>query len=169
MRIRDAELSDAAALVAFLHAHAREPDFNAPLALDEITLTREDEHDAIAAIRAQPRARWLVAEHETGELVGQLAVKPVSTRRALAHVGHLGMSVRHAHRRRGIGRALLTEACAWAPTAGIKRLELAVYASNTAAIALYEQHGFVVEGRRTAYIREGDAYVDDLIMARIYE
>jgi putative acetyltransferase len=77
------------------------------------------------------------------------------------------MSVKHDWRRKGVGRALMTEALAWAPTAGITRVELYVYARNAAAIALYEQLGFVVEGRRRNFIREGDAYLDDLVMARL--
>ncbi|HEY1553489.1 MAG TPA: GNAT family N-acetyltransferase [Kofleriaceae bacterium] len=164
--IRDAVRGDARALVAFVQELAREPDFNAPVAPDELATSVADERDAIEAAAADPRARWLVAE-AGGAIVGQLSIKPASPRRALAHVGVLGMSVRLAHRRRGIGRALLAEAIAWAPAAGITRLELYVYARNTAAIALYERAGFLHEGRRRGYVREGDAYLDDLVMARL--
>lgn len=167
MIIRDAKRGDATALLEFLRELAREPDFNTPVARDELATNLSDERDAIEAAAAHPRARWLVAD-DAGALVGQLSIRPASPRRALAHVGVLGISVRHAQRRRGIGRALLAEAIAWAPTAGVTRIELYVYARNTAAIALYERAGFVHEGRRRGYVREGDAYLDDLVMARLF-
>lgn len=46
------------------------------------------------------------------------------------------------------------------------RVELEVFASNTAAIALYEKLGFVVEGRKSRARKVDGAYDDDLIMAR---
>ena len=54
-----------------------------------------------------------------------------------------------------------------APSAGIKRIELYVYCRNAPAIALYEKFGFAVEGRRKAFIREGNEYLDDFVMARV--
>jgi putative acetyltransferase len=47
------------------------------------------------------------------------------------------------------------------------RLELYVYARNAPAIALYEKLGFAHEGKRAAFIRDGDAFLDDLVMARL--
>ncbi|HSD88662.1 MAG TPA: GNAT family N-acetyltransferase, partial [Kofleriaceae bacterium] len=88
--------------------------------------------------------------------------------RAVRHVATLGMSVKQGWRRKGVGRALLTAALEWAPTAGIKRVELYVYARNAPAIALYEGFGFAIEGRRRNFIREGDAYLDDLVMSRLF-
>ncbi len=77
------------------------------------------------------------------------------------------MSVKQPWRGRGVGRALMTEALAWAPTVGIKRIELYVYVRNAPAIRLYERFGFETEGRRRGFIREGDEYLDDLVMARL--
>jgi putative acetyltransferase len=77
------------------------------------------------------------------------------------------MSVKAGWRRKGVGRELLSAGLEWAPTAGIRRIELYVYARNAPAIALYERFGFATEGRRKEFIREGDGYVDDLIMAKL--
>ena len=166
MIIRDAANSDARELIAIISEALREPGINIPLAPDEFTFTPEEERARIEELTSNPRARWLVAE-DAGALAGELTIKPVSTRRALAHVAVIGMTVRAAFRRRGIGRALLSTAVDWAPTAGYRRVELLVYARNTAAIALYEQLGFEHEGCRRAYIRDGDSYLDDLLMARL--
>lgn len=164
--VREAVPSDAAALLAHLKALAAEPGINIPLAGDEITTTVEQEKSLLADIAESERAIMLVAEAE-GSLVGELSLKAISPRRAVRHVATLGMSVKQAWRGKGVGRALLTEAIAWAPTAGISRIELYVYVRNAPAIALYERFGFVTEGRRRNFIREGDTYLDDFVMARL--
>ncbi|MGE5185446.1 MAG: N-acetyltransferase family protein [Acidobacteriota bacterium] len=166
MILRPAAISDARALLALIREVLAEPGVNIPIAPDEFTFTPEEERARIEELATSSRARLLVAD-EAGELAGELTIRPVATRRALAHVATLGMTVRERWRRRGIGRALLGEALAWATTAGYTRIELNVYARNTAAIALYEQLGFEHEGRRRRFIREGDTYLDDLIMARL--
>lgn len=164
--VREATPSDAAALLAHLKGLAAEPGINIPLAPDELTTTLEQEKALLADISASERAIMLVAEAD-GALVGELSLRAISPRRAVRHVATLGMSVRADWRRKGVGRALLTDALAWAPSAGIKRVELYVYARNAPAIALYESLGFVVEGRRKSFIHEGDAYLDDLVMAKL--
>jgi len=164
--IRHAKPSDAAALVAHLKALAAEPGINIPLAPDELTLTVEQERDALEDLEDSPRATMFVALDDKS-IVGELSVKGISPRRAVAHVATLGMSVVASHRRRGVGELLMREAIAWADAHGFLRLELYVYARNAPAIALYEKLGFTREGRRAAFIRDGDAFLDDLVMARL--
>jgi len=164
--VREATPSDAAALLAHLKALAAEPGINIPLAPDEITMTLEQEKALLADIADSPHAIMLVAEAER-QIVGELSLRSISPRRAVKHVATLGMSVKQDWRGKGVGRALMTDALEWAPTAGIKRIELYVYVRNAPAIALYERFGFVVEGRRKAFIREGDEYLDDFVMARL--
>jgi RimJ/RimL family protein N-acetyltransferase len=163
--VREATSADAAMLVAHLKELAAEPGINVPLAADEI-VTVEQERSILDDFSRSPRAIMLLAQAE-GAFVGELSLKAISSRRAVAHVATLGMSVKQAWRRKGVGRELLSAALEWAPSAAIKRIELYVYARNEAAIALYERFGFAVEGRRKAFIREGDTFLDDLIMARI--
>jgi putative acetyltransferase len=164
--VREASPSDAAALLAHLKALAAEPGINIPLAADEITTTLDQEKALLADIANSPSAIMLVAE-AGGALVGELSLKAISTRRAVKHVATLGMSVRHDWRGKGVGRALMSAALEWAPTAGIKRIELYVYARNAPAIALYEKFGFVTEGKRRSFIREGDVFLDDFVMAKL--
>jgi putative acetyltransferase len=164
--VREATPSDAGLLLAHLKALAAEPGINVPLAPDEVTTTLEQEKALLASIAESDTAIMLVAE-ENGLLVGELSLKAISTRRAVRHVATLGMSVRAEWRGKGAGTALITDALTWAPTAGITRVELYVYARNAPAIALYEKHGFAIEGRRRNFIREGDTYLDDLVMAKL--
>jgi [ribosomal protein S18]-alanine N-acetyltransferase len=59
--------------------------------------------------------------------------------------------VHRDHRRRGIGSTLLAACMAWAANAGASTLRLEVRASNAAALALYQRHGFSTTGVRRAY------------------
>jgi ribosomal protein S18 acetylase RimI-like enzyme len=70
-----------------------------------------------------------------------------------------------AHRRRGIGSALLEEAARWARERGVTKLELHVFPHNEAALALYERFGFEREGYRKRHYRRRDGYVDAILMA----
>ncbi len=60
-------------------------------------------------------------------------------------------AVHPAWRRQGVGRALLTHVLAVADDIGAPNVTLEVRASNTAAIALYENAGFTPAGRRRDY------------------
>lgn len=165
LTVREATVADAATLVAHLRELAAEPGINIPLSPDEV-ISVEHEKAVLKDFHDSPRALMLVAEDDS-QLVGELSVKAVSSRRAVQHVATLGMSVKQTHRRKGVGRALMAAAIDWAPSAGIKRIELYVYARNAPALALYEACGFRIEGTRRGFIREGDTYLDDVVMARL--
>ena len=166
IEIRPAVPDDAAALIAHLKALAHEPGINIPLAPDEITLTVPEERERLASFDDNPRATLLVAMRGA-ELLGELTVRGLSNRRAVQHVASLGMSVRADARGQGVGGALLEAALEWAAEHGFTRVEIYVYARNAPAIALYEKHGFVHEGRRKHFIRDGEQFLDDLVMARV--
>ena len=84
---------------------------------------------------------------------------------ASCHVADLGLMVAASHRRRGVGKALLDQAVAWAEAVDVRKLELHVFPWNEPAIALYESFGFEREGLRKAhYLRDG-VPVDAILMA----
>ncbi|MEO7854210.1 MAG: GNAT family N-acetyltransferase [Rubrivivax sp.] len=110
----------------------------------------------------------LVAERG-GTLLGSAGLHPAGTSPRRRHAMYLGISVAKAHQGQGVGNALMTALCDYADRwAGVLRLELSVYADNQRAIALYQRHGFVVEGRHRAYGLRDGAYVDALAMARLH-
>ncbi len=65
------------------------------------------------------------------------------------------------YRRKGIGSALLNTAFCHAKNSGCERMLLEVRASNTAARAMYEKHGFRQTGIRRRYY---DGTEDAVIM-----
>jgi RimJ/RimL family protein N-acetyltransferase len=79
-----------------------------------------------------------------------------------AHTGDLGMGLLPAYRGRGLGRRLLDETVRRTFAQGLTRIELEVYASNRAAIALYERYGFAHEGRKRRG-RSLDGVTEDIL------
>ena len=72
-----------------------------------------------------------------------------------------GLVVDQDYRRRGIGSALIEACMAWAANAGALSIRLEVRASNAAALALYQRHGFSTVGSRRAYY---SAPVEDAVL-----
>jgi ribosomal protein S18 acetylase RimI-like enzyme len=100
------------------------------------------------------------------EVVGWCDISP-HEREGFTHGGELGMGVRRDVRRRGIGTRLVEEALRSAKERGLERIELEVLASNTPAIKLYENKGFVIEGvKRKA--RKLDGQYDDLVQMALF-
>lgn len=90
-----------------------------------------------------------------------------SSQEGFRHVGRLGMGVLKAYRRRGIGKQLLLDALRAAGKRGLEKVELDVYASNDAAIKLYEKIGFHHEGRKRK-ARQIDGRYDDVIVMGLF-
>jgi len=159
--VRRAVPGDAEALVALAGAVGSEPE--GWLIADSGWRTAGEERRYLRALRRYAHAAVYVAETADG-VVGRLSLAR-DPHPASAHVADLGLMVAAGWRRRGIGRALLEEAVAWAREAGISKLELHVFPHNDPALALYESFGFVREGYRRAHYRRGARYVDAILMA----
>ncbi len=102
-----------------------------------------------------------------GSIVGCATISiPVAVRRR--HVGELGLAVHDAWERRGIGTKLLGSLLELADRwLNLTRIELTVFTDNSQAIALYEKHGFVREGKLERYAFRDGGYADVYAMARL--
>jgi len=159
--IRPAELGDAQALVELGSAIGSEN--GSWLLTTEEWRSVADERRYLRVVRGHPDAAVFVAVEE-GRPIGRLSLSR-DVHPASRHVADLGLMVAGTHRRRGVGRALLDQAVAWAAGAGVQKLELHVFPWNEPAIALYESYGFEREGlRRGQYLRDGTP-VDAILMA----
>jgi ribosomal protein S18 acetylase RimI-like enzyme len=107
----------------------------------------------------------LVSEFD-GAIAGYVKLGPVLPIAATDHVLEVkGLAVSPAHRRRGVGRALMDAAIHEAKARGARRLTLRVLGPNVDARALYAACGFEVEGVvRELFFLDG-RYVDDVLMA----
>jgi RimJ/RimL family protein N-acetyltransferase len=160
--IRKAKPEDAAALVALGTAVGREPE--AWLLNVDGWRSVGDERRYLRALKRHPDAAVFVADDD-GAVVGRLSLAR-DPHGASRHVADLGLMVAATHRRRGIGRALLEQAVAWAAEAGVTKLELHVFPWNEPAIALYDDFGFEREGLRRRHYRRGGQEVDAILMAK---
>lgn len=132
--IRQARTEDSAALVALLaQLFAIETDF----AIDPAVQAR-----GLDLLRGRPDAVILVAEAE-GRVVGMCTVQlTASTARGGLSAGIEDVVVDETVRGRGIGRALLAAAEAWARGRGAVRIALLADETNLPALDFYDRLGF---------------------------
>lgn len=127
--------------------------------------TLEEAVDLVRDYAETPRSALLVAP-AAGAIVGLAQFSPYGHPQQ-RHAGHLAVSVRADWRRKGVGRALLEALLDWARgVEGLRRLSLEVLATNAPAVRLYERLGFAVDGAKREAVRDGDAFIDILLMSR---
>jgi putative acetyltransferase len=87
-----------------------------------------------------------------------------------SHTGYVGVSAHDDHRRRGIGQALMQAVLDLADNwLNLRRLELEVMVDNEAALNLYRNSGFEVEGRKRQAAFRAGRFVDTFVMGRLRE
>jgi ribosomal protein S18 acetylase RimI-like enzyme len=111
------------------------------------------------------RNRCVLGAFIDDRLIGIVGVQQEQPRK-LAHKAFIwGMYVAAAARRRGVGRALLTEALARASQmSGVRQINLGVNATNAAAVALYQRMGFTSFGLERGFMMLEGALHDELHM-----
>ncbi|MGF1702072.1 GNAT family N-acetyltransferase [Photobacterium makurazakiensis] len=108
----------------------------------------------------------LVAECND-EVIGEISLSVQANPRR-KHVADIGMVVRGDRQGQGIGSKLLAAIIELAEQwLAVSRIELTVYTDNSKAIALYEKHGFKIEGHAKNYAFRKGEYVDAYHMARL--
>jgi ribosomal-protein-alanine N-acetyltransferase len=146
VRLEAATSADAAAMAA---AHA-------------VSFDEPWRADALSTLLEGPGAfAQLIREPRTGTVVGFILARAIAGEAEV-----LTLAVDPAHRRSGVGRALVEAAAVIAAAAGAWTLFLEVASDNEAALALYRAAGFTEVGRRRAYYRRGKGAVDALVLRR---
>jgi ribosomal-protein-alanine N-acetyltransferase len=130
-----------------LHAESFEP-------LGERGWTRQE----FAQLLASPGVAGLLLRADGGDAGFALC------RVAADEAELLTIAVRPLHRRRGVGRRLLTAVIDLVREAGAQMLFLDVGADNQAARSLYDAEGFCPVGCRPAYFRRDEGRVADGIV-----
>ncbi|MFF2350222.1 GNAT family N-acetyltransferase [Kitasatospora sp. NPDC058115] len=103
-----------------------------------------------------------------GRIVGYVRVVPPTPLPSNQHVRQIqGLAVDASARGRGLGVALVEEACRVARAQGARKISLRVLGHNAPARALYTRCGFVVEGSLAEEFLIDGSYVDDIWMARL--
>ncbi|MEZ4239423.1 MAG: GNAT family N-acetyltransferase [Myxococcota bacterium] len=135
-------------------------------AAEEFDTTLELREWQIERLNQADNSAFLVARRPEVRVAGWLTLNGGALART-RHVARLEVMVDPAHRRAGVGRALVEAAQARAARGGVlRKVSLAVLADNAPAIALYRALGFTVEGHRVGeYLEPGGEVRDDLLMA----
>jgi [ribosomal protein S18]-alanine N-acetyltransferase len=95
--------------------------------------------------------------------IGITGFAVVSCARGVAELESI--AVEEEARRRGVGRALCSEAMAWSRRKMAQMIELEVRTSSIGALALYGSLGFIEQGRRRNYYR--DPIEDAVLMSAL--
>jgi ribosomal-protein-alanine N-acetyltransferase len=146
MRLEGATAADAAAMAA---AHAT--SFDEPWGAGEIA----------ALLQGPGGFAQLVRAPQTGAVAGFILARAIAGEAEV-----LTLAVDPAHRRGGVGLALVEAAAIVAAAAGARTLFLEVASDNDAALALYRAAGFTEAGRRPGYYRRRTGAVDALVLRR---
>jgi ribosomal protein S18 acetylase RimI-like enzyme len=158
--IRPAQITDAEALVklqAEIYDEGRWFVGDGPPAVDTVARRLRSINDTMSL--------YLVAAAPSLGVLGWLELHRLQPQR-LQHVAVLTLAVSAQARRQGLATRLLESSYTWAMHVGVEKVTLNVRAHNTAAINLYEAHGFELEGRERQQIRESASYEDNLLMAK---
>ncbi len=99
------------------------------------------------------------------QVVGWCDVFPLDNPRQ-KHRGYLGMGLLPEYRGKGLGTQLMTAVLAHAKKSGLEKVELHVYTTNIAAIALYKRCGFEEEGIIRKYRKLNGQYFDSMAMGK---
>ena len=133
---------------------------------DEFTGDATWQAKIIREWNSEANSRFMVARTD-GRIVGAVSISGGNKER-VKHVGMIEVYVERAVRGRGVGRALMDAAIVWAESNPIlHKLALHVFEDNVRAVKLYEELGFVTEGRLVGEFQEVDGSLrNDLLMAR---
>jgi len=156
VEVRDTTEDDAEPVAALIDGVARERLYLAGTVGFSVESTRA----FIGLVKATGGVH--VVGVASGEVIGWCDIVPQPFE-GMQHVGRLGMGVHKDHRSRGVGREILSVAVQKAFAGTIERIELGVFASNRAAVKLYEAFGFEYEGRKVA-ARKIDGVTDDILL-----
>jgi L-amino acid N-acyltransferase YncA len=136
MKIRDAVESDLPAIIKIYNAAVATRVATAQL--EQVTL---DERRNWLKEHSPDRHPFWVLEMDR-QIAGWLTLKPFLPRCAYRGTAEVSLYVDERFRRRGVGRTLLGEAIARAPSLQLKAMVGLIFAHNEPSLRLFEQLGF---------------------------
>lgn len=111
---------------------------------------------------------FVVVEHGN-EIVGQLWVWFLDSKKKTAHVAEFGMEIVAEHRGNGIGSKLTELAIEWARNNNAVRIEAETLEKNIPMRKILEKFGFELEGTKKCYLRNRDSYENTVIYGKILD
>jgi RimJ/RimL family protein N-acetyltransferase len=164
VRIRRAEPDDAAAILAYLGRVGGE-SINLTFGAEGPGFSEQEQREYLTRVSAADNSLAIVAL-AGDEIIGSLTFDG-GRRARLRHVGEFGISVLQSYAGQGLGKALLEYMLEWAERGGVvRKINLKVRVDNLSAIRLYEQMGWIHEGRTSRDTLIDGEFNDCLLMGR---
>ncbi|HST30697.1 MAG TPA: GNAT family N-acetyltransferase [Chthoniobacterales bacterium] len=136
IRIRDARQSDLPPIIRIYNAAIRTRMSTAQLE----TVTLEGRRDWLNDHSPSRHPFWVL--EIDGQIAGWLTLKSFLPRGAYRDTAEVSVYVNEKFRRRGVGRALLSEAISRAPELGIMAMIGLIFAHNQPSLRLFSELGF---------------------------
>jgi len=165
VNVRRVEIEDAVGFITLNQVLAKETKLMMR-ELDECATDAEVAKKIIEDV--QKNDDFLFVAEVDREIVGFImAVKGNMNR--IKHRAYIVIGIRKAYQGQGVGNRFFEALEKWAMDQGLRRLELTVMTHNVAGKALYEKHGFVVEGVKKDSMCVDGEYVDEYYMGKLIE
>ncbi len=142
--LRNAEVCDATALVAFLKTTAAETPYLIRVP-EEITITLEQEKRFIESKMDAERELLLVASID-GKHIGNCSLMSIGPYKRYTHRCGIAIALYQEYCGCGIGKIMMQTVLNVAKKSGYEQAELEVISDNNSAIALYRNLGFEKHG-----------------------
>lgn len=163
--LRNAQLSDAKALIDYLGKTAAETPFTAREP-GEVDLSVEQEEKIIQEKNDSPKELMLLA-FDGDRHIGNCSLMSVSKMKRFAHRASVAIALYKDYWNRGIGTVMMTNILDVARRVGYEQAELEVISTNQPAISLYESLGFEKCGEVPHCLKYQDGtYADAWMMVK---
>jgi len=132
---------------------------------DDFNPTLEQEKQWIRSFLEKENSLLLIARHG-GKILGNIDITGGKVE-ITKHTAVIGMGILKEWRNTGLGTALLNKGIEWArQNPLLEILWLQVFAENTAAITIYKNAGFEIDGVQKRFFKAKDIiYYDNVIMS----
>ncbi|MDS0284144.1 GNAT family N-acetyltransferase [Haloarcula onubensis] len=158
--IRQADQDDLDGLVGAIRAAIGSGEY-----VDAETVADIVDSEGVIMRHNEVESRIFFVATVDGDVVGWVHIERPETAK-LSHTAELTVGVLAQYRGQGIGSRLLERGTEWAAEQGCEKLYNSVPSTNEAAIEFLEAHEWETEAVRADHYKLGEAYADEVMLAR---
>jgi len=161
--IRELTMKDAKALMDYINPMTEEPGIGI-LMNKKISLKEEKKYlkDVLEQVKKGKAIKLAAVDGD--RIVSVASIELMKYKKS--HVGGFGIAVSKDYRGKGLGKFMMKTIIDYAveKLKGLKLIELDVFADNKWARHLYEKMGFKKTGIKPKAVKQGNKYIDEIMM-----